>query len=266
MTLIADHSSERIGQRHAEKEDQQHLEDAGHGGRVFERMRRVDVEEAATIATQQLDRLLRGHRTTCQNLLSALQCRRADITTEGLRHALPDQEKPCCHADRQQDIECDARNIDPEVADRPRGAARKAAHQRDRHGDTGRGGKERLHCDARHLREVAERGLTTIGLPACVRGEAHRCVQRQVWRNGIELLRIERKEILRALYNVQHDDTDKVEAEQREGIADPALFVGRIDTGQTIQAVLDRRENAPHLAVRRRCCAPCSHPAASPPP
>ena len=51
-------------------------------------------------------------------LLGAFERRRLDIGAERLRHALPDQEQRVDDADRQQDVERAARDIDPEIADR----------------------------------------------------------------------------------------------------------------------------------------------------
>ena len=142
MTLIADHTAERVGERHADQEDQQHLENPGQGCRVLERMRGVGIEETAAVTAEQLDHLLRSDRPARQNLIGAFQRRRTHIRAKRLRHALPHQEQPGDHADRQQHIERYSRHIDPEIADRLRGAASEAAHQRNRHGDASGGGEE----------------------------------------------------------------------------------------------------------------------------
>ena len=70
-------------------------------------------------------------------LLGAFQRRRLDIGAERLRHALPDQEQRVDDADRQQDVERAAGDIDPEIADRSspmraqsRGSARPRARCR----------------------------------------------------------------------------------------------------------------------------------------
>ena len=51
-------------------------------------------------------------------LLGAFERRRVDVRPQRLRHALPDQEQRVDDADRQQDVERAAGEIDPEIADR----------------------------------------------------------------------------------------------------------------------------------------------------
>ena len=60
--------------------------------------------------------------------------------------------------------------------------------------------------------------------------------------NGIELLRVERQQVLHALQRIECHNAREVEPEQRQRIADPGLLFRRIDAGQAIQAVLDRRQ------------------------
>jgi hypothetical protein len=43
-----------VGQRGADQEDQQHLDQPGERGRILERMRRVGVEEAAAVGASSL--------------------------------------------------------------------------------------------------------------------------------------------------------------------------------------------------------------------
>ena len=124
LALVADHAAEHIGERRADREDRDHLDEVRQRGRILERMRGVGVEEAAAIGAEHLDRDLRGDRADRDGLLGAFERRRVDIGAERLRHALPDQEQRVGHADRQQDVERAARDIDPEIADRLAPSAR----------------------------------------------------------------------------------------------------------------------------------------------
>ena len=71
LAFVADHPAEGVGQRGADHKDQQHLDQVGAASRVLERMRRIDVEEAAAVPAQQLDRDLRGDRAASEQLLVA---------------------------------------------------------------------------------------------------------------------------------------------------------------------------------------------------
>src|SRR5215831_13667438 len=102
-------------------------------------MRSIGVKEAAAVGAEHLDRDLRSYWTDGDSLLGALKRRRLSITAERLRHALPDEKQRVRHADRQQDVQRAARDIDPEIADRAHRMTRKAADQRHREHDTGRG-------------------------------------------------------------------------------------------------------------------------------
>ena len=137
LALVADHAAEHVGERRADREDRDHLHEVRQRGRVLERMRGVGVEEAAAIGAEHLDRDLRGDRADRDGLLGAFERGRIDIGAERLRHALPDQEQRVDDADRQQDVERAAGDIDPEIADRlasrrarSRGSARPRARCR----------------------------------------------------------------------------------------------------------------------------------------
>ena len=79
LALIADHAAEDIGQRRADREDQDHLNQIGQRVRVFEGMRRIGVEEAAAIGAHHLDDFLRGDRALRDDLLGAFQRRHRRI-------------------------------------------------------------------------------------------------------------------------------------------------------------------------------------------
>ena len=70
------------------------------------------------------------------------------------------------------DVERDAGQVDPEIAERLRGRAREAAHEREGHGEAGRGGDEIVDGEAEHLSQMAHRGLAAIVLPVGVGDEA----------------------------------------------------------------------------------------------
>ena len=94
------------------------LQEVRQRGRVLERMRGIGVEEAAAIGAEHLDRDLRSDRADGDGLLGAFQRRRIDIGAERLRHALPDQEQRRDDADRHENVERAAGDIDPEITDR----------------------------------------------------------------------------------------------------------------------------------------------------
>ena len=127
LLLIADHPAEYVGERSADRENRDNLYKIRQRRRVLERMRGIGVEESAAVGAEHLDRYLRSHGADRDGLLGAFECRRIDVLTQSLRHALPDQEQRIDHADRQQDVERAAGDIDPEVAHRPNGCTRKAA-------------------------------------------------------------------------------------------------------------------------------------------
>ena len=141
----------------------------------------VGVEEAAAIGAEHLDRDLRGDRADRDGLLGAFQRRGVDVGAERLRHALPDQEQRVDDADRQQDVERAAGDIDPEIADRAHRGAGEAADQRHRQHDAGRRRQEVLVRQAEHLREIGQRAFAAVVLPVGVGDEADRGVEGQVF-------------------------------------------------------------------------------------
>jgi hypothetical protein len=116
LALITDHAAKRVGQRCADQKDQEHFDKPAQGVRVFERMSRICVEEAATVAAQELDRFLRGHGPTRQHLMRAFERGRVEITAQGLRHALRHEKNACDNANWQQNVERDTGQIDPKIA------------------------------------------------------------------------------------------------------------------------------------------------------
>ena len=154
------------------REDRHHLDEVGDRVGVLERMRGVGVEEAAAIGAEHLDGDLRGDRAERDRLLRAFERRRVDIGAERLRHAETDVDERQHDAERQQDVERGAGQIDPEIADRLARRAGEAADQRHRDGDAGRGRDEVLHRQAGHLHEIGHRAFAAVVLPVGVGDEA----------------------------------------------------------------------------------------------
>ena len=162
-------------------------------------MRRIGVEKAAAVGAELLDDLLARHRADRDGLFRAFQRRRVNRSGERLRHAERDQHKRADESDRQENVEGDPRHIGPEIADRRRRGARKAAHQREGHGEAGRRGDEIMHGEADHLGQMAHRRLAGVVLPVGVGDEADRGVEGEIRRYAVEAARIQRQQALQPL-------------------------------------------------------------------
>ena len=208
-------------------------------------MRGIGIEEAAAIAAQELDRFLRCNRAAHDSLSTALERGHRRRRRQGLRHAIGYQEQGGHDADRQQHVERATREVDPEIADRSRPAAREPADQSDGDGHSGSGGKTRLHSDADHLACIAERRLTAIRLPARIGYEADRGVQREIWRDSCKVLRIERQQGLQPQKRIERDNSDCVEDQKRDGVPEPTLLDLWPDSRQTVERCFDRPEQLP---------------------
>ena len=172
LALIADHPAEHVGERGAEREDRDHLDEIRQRGRVLKRMRSIGVEEAAAIGAEHLHRDLGGNRAHGNGLLGAFQRCRINIRPKCLRHTLPHQKQGIRNADRNENVERATSHIDPEIADGSCGGTREAANERDCEHDTGRRGKKVLVGQAEHLHEVGQRAFAAIVLPVGVGDEA----------------------------------------------------------------------------------------------
>jgi hypothetical protein len=135
-------------QRRGDQEDRQHLKEVAQRRRVFIRVGRVGIEEAAAVGAQHLDGLLRSDRAHGQGLLvgfgvfhdglplssfrawpsgavfghlvgRGLQRGHLLVAVEVLDHALPHEEDREHQRQRQQQPGGDARHVHPEVADGP---------------------------------------------------------------------------------------------------------------------------------------------------
>ncbi len=236
-------------------------------------MRRIDVEEAAAIGAELLDRDLGSGRPERNGLLGCrhlfgdrialvvlerltvgsvlrsvvghrLHQRRRRVLVERLRHALRHQHE--CEHDRQrkQDVDGGANEIGPEVADAARLLADEAANQRDEHGHPGRSGDEVLHGEREHLREIAHRGLAAVPLPVRVGREARRRVERRVRAHRGHVLRIEREPWLQPLQSVDDQRSGQVEPEHRQRVFDPAHVARRVHAGAAVDQTLERAADA----------------------
>ena len=113
-----------------DREDREHLDEVGERRRVLERVRGVGVEEAAAVRAQFLDRSPARRQgpgaMTCAAPSSVVDLGRR---VEVLHDALGDEDERADDADRQQDVENAAREVDPEVAELARRTARQAADE-----------------------------------------------------------------------------------------------------------------------------------------
>ena len=206
-------------------------------------MRGIGVEEAAAIGAEHLDRDLRGDRADRDGLLGAFQRGRVDIGAERLRHALPDQEQRVDDADRQQDVERAARDIDPEIADGPHRRAREAADQRDRQHDAGRRRQEVLVRQAEHLHEVGHRAFAAVVLPVGVGDEADRRVEGEVGRDRRLSGRIERQHALQAHQRVEDEKAADVEEQHGDRVGQPVLLALLVDAADPVETGFDRPQH-----------------------
>ncbi len=177
---VADRLAETPGQPDADQKDRQHLHKIGERGWIFERVRTVGVEEAATIGAEHLDRFLRCDRADRERLLDAFEGRHIDRSRQCLRHAARDEEDRVGDAKREQQIQRHARHVGPEITDRRCAAARKAAEQRKGERDARRRREEVVDGQAEHLAEVRHRRFAAIALPVGVGGETDRGVERKM--------------------------------------------------------------------------------------
>lgn len=113
---------------------------------------------------------------------------------------------------------------------------------------------------AQHLAQVTHRRFTCIALPARVRDEADRGVERGVRSDVGEMLRIQWQQGLAALQQVQGEHTDQIEQQQGHCVGLPVHLVAGVDARQAVDASLERRGDArqtgrPALHGARHVCA-----------
>ena len=207
-------------------------------------MRGIGVEEAAAVGAKFLDGFLARDRTNGNDLLGPFQRRRLESAGQSLRRAEHDQREGDDDRQRQQNIKCRPRHIDPEIAHGRRCRARKAARQREGHGEAGRGGEEVMDGQPQHLREMTHRRLAAVVLPIGVGDEAERGVEREIGRHGVEAPRIQRQHILQSLQGVKREKADEAEGQHRHGVDEPALLARRLHAGKAVEQPLHRRAGA----------------------
>ena len=260
LAAAADHAAVGRGQPGRDHEDHQHLDEVREPRRVLERHRRVDVEEAAAVGPEQLDRLLRGDRSLCERLLEPGDGRDGRVVAEALQRSLGEQEQAGDHRQRQQDVEQDAGEVDVEVPQLVRRARRQPADEGGEHRDPDRGGREVLDREAEHLREVRERRLAGVELPVGVRHERRGGVERQVPGGRGEVLRVERVQPLGAQDEVEQREGERAEDEDRARVPLPVLTALAPYPEQAVERPLHEaegvqlaREDARHVAADDRC-------------
>ena len=142
--------------------------------------------------------------------------------------------------------------IDPEVADRLRLLAREPARERDGDRDAGSRGREVLHRERRHLREVAHRRLADVRLPVRVGQEADRRVEGEVRRErrGVgrrvrraEAHRVQREPALEPHDPVHEQELGDVERQHRARVGRPVLLDVLPDAGQLVEQDLERSQH-----------------------
>ena len=229
-------------------EDAQDLQKIGEGRRVFERMRGVRIEETAAIGAEHLDGFLRGHRALGDGLGGAFERGDLGIRTEILNHALRYEDERNTIESGIRHVERRAGEVDPEVADGLRRAARESAHKRNGGGDAGRRGSEVMNGEPHHLREVTDGRLGRVGLPVGIGREADGGIECQVRADqfSTEALRIERQPSLEPLDQVSQHNAHQTEGQQRPGVVGPVLLGGFIDGAQSIDKPFDRPHDGMH--------------------
>ena len=89
--------------------------------------------------------------------------------------------------------------------------------------------EEVVRGETRHLSEMAHGGLASIGLPIGIGDEADRRVEGEVGRYGVSAFRIEWKESLKSLKQVEGDKTCGRKDNHRRGVTKPILLFLRVD-------------------------------------
>ncbi|MNN03639.1 hypothetical protein D3C81_1163350 [compost metagenome] len=243
LTQVLHVVTEGEHQRHRNEDDRCHLEQVAPGRWVFERVRRVDAEEATAIGTQLLDGDLAGGRPQRNGLVGTLQGQRVGVVGKGLRYALPYQQQREQQAQRQQAVEGGTGHVDPEVAQRRRAAPGDTAAQGNQHGQAGGRADKVLHGQAKHLAQVADRRLTAVGLPVGVGNETDGGVERQRPFLARQVLWVEWQVALQQQHAEQQQEADQVERQQGQGVLPPVLLLAGVHTRQPVTALLDRPQH-----------------------
>src|SRR6185437_8737644 len=97
---VANHDAEGISQTRWDHEDEDHLQKIRDWRRIFEWMRRVRVEEAASVRSEHFYRFLGCHRALRKRLRGAFKRLKVRIMVEILDHALRAEEQRGQQRDR----------------------------------------------------------------------------------------------------------------------------------------------------------------------
>ena len=239
---------------------EQLLEEVRERRGVLERVRGVRVDDPAAVGAELLDRLLRGDRAQEDGLRAAFEACRGRGAGNGLRHALPDEHERRDERDREQDVEGGPGEVDPEVADRRRGAPGDPAHERDRDRESHGRGREVLDREAGGLgRDAPSWTRPSSSASWCCVVKLTAVLSARSSGTAPAPGRVERERRLEPLLEVQHEDRDEAEDEQRAGVGAPALLARRVGAGEAVHAPLDRaRGRGPAGAAGPRGRPPCS--------
>ncbi len=206
-------------------------------------VRRIGVHEPAAVGAEFLDGFLARHRAHRDRLLGAFQRRHVDRAEQGLRHAARGHHERDDDRKRQQQIERDARHIDPEIANRCRGRALKGAHQRESDGEPGRGGQEIVNGEAEHLGQMAHRRLAAVVLPVGVGDETDRRVEGEIRGYGVKALRVQRQMVLQPLQREQRDEAGDRKCDHGDRVDVPALLTLFVHACKSVEGDLDRPQD-----------------------
>ena len=204
----------------------------------------VHVEGAAAVARHQFDRLPRGNRASKDGLVAT--CERRDLLCAIEVRDDPEYEQKDADDDgeRNENAHHGAHQVNPEVADLLGLVLRKSADQR--HADTHshRPAGERLNAEAREQPDVPERRFSGIVLPAGIRHERNRGVERQRRRHALVAPRL-RQLCLHQQQPVQEQHADGGECQHRSPVLRPPLPVVGLSPDQPV----DQLFNAPMPGV-----------------
>jgi hypothetical protein len=192
----------------------------------------LTLKKPAAVGAEQLDRLLRRHRSE----------------GERLDHALGREHERDHDRGRQQDVDDRPGEVDVEDADLLAGARRQAADERNQDGDPDARREEVLDGQAGHLGEVREGRLAGVELPVRVGHERRRGVERQVIRRALQ-----------AHDHVQRERAGDAEHEDRAGVALPVLAGQPVESQRPLDAPDGAREDPRQVAAderRQRCQQP----------
>ena len=249
MSHVFHHAAVCVHESAGDDEDREDLEEIRERRGVLERMRRVGIEEAAPIRAELLDRFLAGDGSHREHLLRSLERRYRDVRVEVLDHSLLHEHEGEQHAHRQEQIERSTREIDPEVADPPRGSARDATRERNCGGHPRGRGREVVEGELRHLREVRHHRLAAVRLPVRVGGEGRCCLECLPIGNRPATSRVQWQDVLKPERNVGHEHRDCAEDQHRCCITSPVLILLGVDAADPIDHALDGSEPSERAVV-----------------